>query len=258
MKKRSFGQWVKLTWNWGVRLLLVLAVWAVLASILQWIVLPVFVRKGREVTVPELRGVAEDSAIVAMEKAGFGFVVDDRRLDPAVPAGHIIDQRPLPDRLTKPGRRIHVIVSTGAPEVHVPDVTGKTRQDAIALLQRMGLEMGELRYAFSDTYLEKQVISQYPDAHTLLTNDNRIAFITISLGKKPAIFEIPRLIGLDEEEARFLIRKAGLQLGVVSFERREYEPDGVIIEQVPEPGTVVEEGAQVSVIINQKEKKERK
>ncbi len=251
--KRKRRQQLATAWGWLLRLAVMVLIWGLLGAVVYFLVMPLFVRTGREVATSGIVGLAEDSAQAKLDEAGFGLVVDDRRLDTAVPEGHIITQHPQPGRQTKPGRRIHVIVSDGAIEAYLPDVRGSIRQDAIARLQRMGMELNDLRYAFSDTYLEKQVISQHPPPDTKLTDENRVATLTISLGGKPESFEAPNLLGMAEEDARFLIRKAGLTLGMVSFERLEYEPEGVILQQAPEPGTVLEEGAKLSLVINQKE-----
>ena len=60
--------------------------------------------------------------------------------DVHLPAGQVLDIRPLPGTQVQARTGVTIVVSSG--KVQVPDLRGKTQQEAIAALQKLGFAVG--------------------------------------------------------------------------------------------------------------------
>jgi serine/threonine-protein kinase len=72
----------------------------------------------------------------------------------------------------------------------------------------------------------------------------------VSLG--PPMVEIPLVLGLDEAEARESLEAVGLRVGEVSLRFRFGLDQGRVVEQEPSPGTLVEQGSAVRLVVGQR------
>ncbi|MBZ0263425.1 PASTA domain-containing protein [bacterium] len=215
----------------------------------QMVVMPVYTRHWQRAEVPDLRGQHIDNVDKALRKHHFKLVVDDKRFTADQLEGIIMEQFPEAGAITKKGRRIHLVVSAGPPFVKVPDLVGMPREDALFAAQQSGLKLGELQYAFNDTVYEGQVVFQTPESGIEVLKTSQLD-ILFSLGKKPNRFVIPKVVGLPEDQAKYLVLKAGFKVGVVSYEKFVRRPEGTVIVQTPEPETPSKENAKVDLVVN--------
>jgi serine/threonine-protein kinase len=98
------------------------------------------VSKGVEMTVvPQIIGQsqAEAEALLADAKLKINRVV---LRDGNLPEGQVLDMRPLPGSQVRANSSVDLVVASG--KVQVPDVRGKTQQEAIDALQRLGFAVG--------------------------------------------------------------------------------------------------------------------
>ncbi|HEB84746.1 MAG TPA: PASTA domain-containing protein, partial [Bacteroidetes bacterium] len=199
---------------WSARVVLLLLVWGVLAAVANYVVMPLVVRRGSVIEVPDLRNELVDDARAGIRKRGFRIVVDDERFDAEAPAGMILGQQPLPGKKAKKGRRIHVVVSAGPPTSLVPDVTAMPLEDALFAVRRAKLEADEIQYLFSDSVFAGKVMRQQPEPGLRVPRGETVTLF-VSLGKEPSRYLVPGVVGLPEDQARYLILKAGLKVGNV-------------------------------------------
>jgi beta-lactam-binding protein with PASTA domain len=119
----------------------------------------VVVSSGRApVAVPNVVGQSPDAAESNLEQLGFTVErATGRSAD--VATGAVMAVSPGPGAGEQPyGSRVTITVSEGLPQVAVPDVTGKNREEAIATLEEAGLE-AEVTQFFGN-----QVLRQTPGA----------------------------------------------------------------------------------------------
>lgn len=94
--------------------------------------------KGRApVPIPSVEGLSAQAAAAALQQVGFVEVVRDA-FSNTVPAGDVITTEPSAKKMLQPGRRVHVVISLGAP-VTVPALGHLTLGDAERLLVDAGL-----------------------------------------------------------------------------------------------------------------------
>ncbi|MDQ4500790.1 Stk1 family PASTA domain-containing Ser/Thr kinase [Sinomonas sp. ASV322] len=98
------------------------------------------VSKGRQpIPVPKIVGMKQADAVAALTAAGLKPVVADAPVfDRNVPAGSVSAQSPAAGQNLVKGDTVTITLSKGPRMVHVPDVFGKTEQDAIQILQAAG------------------------------------------------------------------------------------------------------------------------
>lgn len=238
-------------WRWTGRILIALVVWGIIAAVVNFLVMPMYTRMGTEVRVPYVKGMTLSEARSLYGRQGFKLVVDDERYDANHPPGTILAQWPNAGGWTKPGRRIHLAVSAGAPTAEVPDLIGVSRDDAVFKLQAAGLRLGEARYEFSTEQYEGLVLRQTPEAGEIVDKLTE-ASIVISMGPEPDEFEVPSVVNLPEQQARYLILKSGLNVGEVTYDNYVRRRDGVVVIQNPVAGTEAAPGDSVELVVNRR------
>src|SRR5207237_1043128 len=117
-------------------------------------------------------GTAAD-ARAALDRAGAGFVVSaERRNDETIAAGRVVDQQP-PAGKAPPGSEIHLVISDGPKPVEVPNVVGKTYDDAARALTAKRFKVTRTD-EFSDTVPAGQVIRHEPVAGAAAPRDSPV------------------------------------------------------------------------------------
>ncbi len=131
-------------------------------------------------------------------------------------------------------------------EVQVPNIIGLDEQEAIATLEREGLRVGNVRRVYREDMEAGQVAATRPEPG-MTVREGRELTLVLSLG--PARVRVPRMVGLQLEEAQALAAKAGLSV-VSGGKTRSQAPLGEIVRQTPAPGANVARGDQVTVYVS--------
>jgi eukaryotic-like serine/threonine-protein kinase len=139
------------------------------------------------------------------------------------------------------------LLSTNTDSVNVPDVRGFTEEAATRTLRDAGFEVTPEFQVTTDQGKIGEVIEQSPDAGSLLAKGETV---TITVGKRPAQVEVPKLTGLTQDEAVAALEAAHLALGATSTQPSE-EPDGTVISQDPLPGERVDKNSSVDIVLSQ-------
>ncbi|WP_369035377.1 Stk1 family PASTA domain-containing Ser/Thr kinase [Streptomyces adonidis] len=129
----------------------------------------------------------------------------------------------------------------------VPAVLAKTEDQAKARLADAGLELGDIKTAYSDTVQRGTVISTDPDVGARIRNNDSVDLI-VSLG--PETVPVPRLAGYRLDRARAQLKRAGLEPGRVTREFSEDVPLGSVISTDPDPGTERRAGSAVALVVS--------
>jgi serine/threonine-protein kinase len=142
----------------------------------------VFVSTGREqVEVPDVVGRSADDATARLREAG--FEVEERQVANAdVPAGDVIRTDPAAGETAARGSTVTIFVSTGSPQVEVPDVRGDTEEAATATLEAAGFSVGTLE-APSTPGNAGRVIGQDPAPGTMVDPGSRVV---LTIGVAPS------------------------------------------------------------------------
>ena len=115
-----------------------------------------------KVAVPSVVGKTVDEATAAIEEAGFELGKVEESFDDNVEAGQVISQDPKGDSKQAKGTKINLSVSKGTKAITVPDLSGKTADEAKKELTANGLKSASGEAEYSDTVEEGHVIRQDP------------------------------------------------------------------------------------------------
>ncbi|MBY6062332.1 Stk1 family PASTA domain-containing Ser/Thr kinase [Microbacterium esteraromaticum] len=132
----------------------------------------------------------------------------------------------------------------------VPDVTGKSLDDAISTLSDAGLKVADERpEEFSDSVAAGAVIRQStdrPGGGSWRPGDA----LTLTLSKGPQLFKVPDVAGLTRDEARQKLEDAGFTVDYAPFWNGV--PNGLTKAQStdPESGTMHRAGTEIYIVIN--------
>lgn len=133
------------------------------------------------VTLPDVIGQSAATAALQLQEKGL-IVTREKRRSTQYSPGQVIEMRPAPGSLVRPGEAVTLVESTVATvrTLTVPDVVGLDAATAAARLRGAGLIPDATLYAPS-AQPEGTVISQYPLSGTLVTAGMR-ATLTLSDG----------------------------------------------------------------------------
>jgi serine/threonine-protein kinase len=128
----------------------------------------------RQVPVPAVIGLAQAVAEDAIDKAGLEVgAVTERESQSA--RGAVLETSPGMGTPVPPSTRIDLVVSSGPPAVNAPDVVGQSYASARAMLEQVGLRIGELTTDSLSTAPPQTVISQSPAAGARVAPGSRVS-----------------------------------------------------------------------------------
>ena len=207
-------------------------------------------REGSTVTVVVSKGPPPRPvpALAELDRAAAEKALADVGLVPKVvtqineekPKGIVIDWSPKGASLPK-GSDVTVIVSDGPAPIEVPDLAGKTYEEAKAVLTAKGLEVAQLEKFDSD--VEKGlVISTTPGTGARVPKGETV---TIVVSKGPDLVDVPDVAGKTVDEATAVLRAAGLGVSGTGG-----KPNGSrVIFTDPQAGTKAKRGTGVFLYV---------
>ncbi|HEV8625647.1 MAG TPA: PASTA domain-containing protein [Acidimicrobiia bacterium] len=192
----------------------------------------------RPVNLPKVTGDTEAAARAALDSAGF-VISTGHRTDENVPAGHVVEQQPS-DAQAPPGSDIHLVISDGPAPVEVPNVVGKTYDDAVKTLTAKRFKVTR-QDEYSDTVPAGQVIRHDPVKGAEAPRDSTV---TVVVSRGPDLVTVGDYRGMTVEDAVIALEQAGLQADVVG-----YRPFRRVKNQDPPQGTQVRRNETVTLYL---------
>jgi serine/threonine-protein kinase len=132
--------------------------------------------------------------------------------------------------------------------VAVPDLSGKTPEQALAVTRALGLQLEEQtgRARYDERIPAGRVLLQQPEAGSL-AKPAQVVRVVLSLGLRE--LRVPDLTGLAPRAAALKLSRESLELGPASWFRDPAAPAG-IIAQDPEPESPAGRGEAVHVLMS--------
>lgn len=211
----------------------------------------------KEVKVPKLVGKTKEEAEKALKTKGLTLKVKAVQESSEYEKGYVISQDPKEGTKVKKESVVTVIVSSGKTEeeIEVPDVSGKSQDEARDELEALGFKVSvSPDFEASEEFEQDEVIRTTPSEGTMAAKGSEITLIISSGEDKP---EIPNLLGKSEREAASILN--GLSINYTSEEvyNDSYEK-GKVCYQSKKAGTRVERGSSISIQISKGKKPEEK
>jgi serine/threonine protein kinase len=179
--------------------------------------------------IPYVLDIESERAIYVVEESGFTLGQLLEVNDENIPRGFVISQNPVAGTKMSPGTSVDLVVSKGPSLIEISDLSRKSPEDAIQILETLGFEY-ELLEEYSEDVEIGLVSGTIPEAGEIVTPDELIQVI-VSLGIK---IEVPEVEGLDYEDAIDILEELGLVVTVSG------DTNGVVRKQIPRKGEFLE------------------
>jgi serine/threonine-protein kinase len=206
------------------------------------------VSKGvNKVTVANVVGKSSATAKSILEADNFSVLIEEEADDSAA-KGAVVRQNPSAGSQAPEGSTVTLTVSSGEKSYAVPNVVGKTEDDAAdALNNAEGSFKVKRVHASSSTVDKGKVISSDPPAGSDAAKGSTV---TITISDGPEMVTVPNVVGKTEAEAKEMLTDKGFVVKVVTtltpFDNTD---DGNVVDQSPNSGTSAEKGSTVTITV---------
>ena len=200
---------------------------------------------GSYLTMPETTGRTLTDVQADLDALGLRTQVEEEFSDD-VDTGSVTRSDPERGSSVHKRAEVQLYVSKGVDMKTVPEVTGKSQDEAQRSLTDAGLAVGAVTDAYSEDVPQGQVISQSVAAGTSLAHDSAVD-IVLSKGREP--LTVPTLSGLSASAAKSAIE----DLGLVAAPTEAYSDtvaEGQVISQQTREGSTLHRGDSVAYTVS--------
>ncbi|MFJ4523758.1 Stk1 family PASTA domain-containing Ser/Thr kinase [Streptomyces sp. NPDC088810] len=161
-----------------------------------------------KVTVPSVIGLSLDDAKAKLESDDYKFTVKtETRISTEIP-NTVLDQDPIGGKQRQKGSDITLIIAKAEEKVTVPDVTGKSCDEAKAEIQAKGLAPTCNDTPTSDPQQNGKVLSTNPSAGQQVSKNTAVA-INVGKVQEKQKTQVPDVRGRTVAVAKQLLNAAG-------------------------------------------------
>ncbi len=133
-------------------------------------------------------------------------------------------------------------------KIDVPDVMGKTAEEAQLAIEQAGFKVGEVKNVYDDSAEPGTVVGQNPKGGEKAEKGSKIN-IDVSQGSEE--IEVPDVSGMSLDDARKAITVAGFSVGETTKEYSDSVEEDKVMKQTPAAGTMAAQGSKVDLVISQ-------
>jgi beta-lactam-binding protein with PASTA domain len=217
-----------------------------------------YTKHGQGLNVPSLKGLSVNQAISKLDDLGLRYSIDSVYVQDK-PPGIVIDQDPDASTFVKDNRTIYLTINTAlAPNVPFPDVEFKSLREVQPMLEGYGLKIGDTTYkpdVSRDVVLSASFGGQPLKVGQTIPKGSRIDLV-LGDGQGNEEVDIPALIGLTTDEAKFSLKGSMLTLGTITYEGEITDSAAaVIVMQTPlltDSLSKVKIGTPINIVLSNK------
>lgn len=188
---------------------------------------------GRWESTPSLLDLTAEQAEARADDSGFTAVNGGEEHSETVEAGLVLSTEPAPGERLLGGGEITYVLSLGPERYEVPELVGRTVDDANELAEPLSMTVRIDEEVYHDEVEAGLILTQSVEPGEQVRRDTEIA-VTVSRGPQP--LEIQDFTGRSAEEAQAALAEAGFRVGVQEQSSDDVEA-GVVISQDPAGGT---------------------
>ena len=193
--------------------------------------------------VPGVDNLTRKQARRRLEQTGFKVTVQQEP-SPRIKRGIATRTLPPAGMQVNKGSLVTLFISSGPPQVSVPEVTGQSRDAASAALAAVGLRVATTEQESSRA--AGTVLAQTPRGGTAVDPGS---VVTITVARAPRQATVPEVTGRGLSAARSALRQAGLSASVSREDVSDRSDNGTVIAQDPAGGTKVRPGSTVNLTV---------
>lgn len=233
--------------------------------------LPIRTNHGESITVPDVQGLSFDELEDFLEKRDLRYeVTADSSYSPDFPPLAVLRQVPKPNTKVKENRKIYVTLNAETPPlVKMPRLEDSSLKNAQMTLKSYSLKLGKVKYVEDEIF--GTIHEARLDGRVVLEGERiqkgSVIDLIVGDGRGKTVFQSPMLLGLDQEEAEFVIIGSGLRMGKIRpttkkmagfyeidslgndiIEYRDISP-GTVQQQYPKPERILRIGDPIDLWI---------
>ncbi len=203
--------------------------------------------RADDVALPNFVEMTREEAENAAAEAGLQLEVSEE-YSSDVEEGKVISQDPayMDGYTVKENSTVKIAVSLGENIKTVPDVVGKTRDEATKAIEDEELKAEVVEEASSK--VEAGYVIRQDPAEDEELNAGETVKIYVSTGTKQITME--HVVGQAEDTAKKTLTDLGFEVNVV-YEEDTSKDNGVVLRQSLDAGRTVDEGTEVTLTVNQ-------
>ncbi|MEA2193718.1 MAG: eukaryotic-like serine/threonine-protein kinase, partial [Solirubrobacteraceae bacterium] len=192
--------------------------------------------------VPDIVGDGRLKARRTLTEAGFQ-VEETKAASDTVRINRVISQNPSGGSLKESGQVVTIVVSSGAERLPVPNVVGKTEEQARSALDAFEVTVSEKEDDAADP---GTVVAQDPPRGEL----TRGSTVRLTVAVQTKQIAVPDVVGRSQNAATKTLSGAGFEVVAKDVKVDSPTQDGRVQEQSPSPGgDKVDRGATVTITV---------
>ena len=197
------------------------------------------------VAVPDVTRLSRADAVNTLNREGFEYELGEPEFSETVEKDRVVRQEPEGGMKAEPGTTVTLFLSAGPDRVAVPDLKGKTPEDAGKALEDLELKLGLSRPEFDTSVPQGRVVRQSPEPNQ---NVERGETVDVWVSAGPETRQLVDVTGVREQQAREALISAGFN--VVPRDTCDADrEDNLVVAQDPQPGNLPR-GSNVTITVN--------
>ncbi|MCB1258358.1 MAG: PASTA domain-containing protein, partial [Microthrixaceae bacterium] len=198
-----------------------------------------------KVAVPSVVGLTQTDAEKALKALDFKVESTTKESD-TIEAGLVLEQDPNKDSLAPKGSTVKLVVSSGTEQVEVPDVTGRSQDEAEKILTDLKL-LPRVTTEENADVTAGNVIRQNPEPRKSVPAGS-VVEIFVSKGAGEEI--VPDVKGQPLAQAQAAIQAAGFRFANPTREPSSDVPEGSVISTDPAAGTSLKTNSVIKIVVS--------
>lgn len=198
---------------------------------------------GSENKIPDFKGKTIEEAKEAIKNTKYTLKEGEEVYDNDVEKGKIAKQEPDAGETIKGSQEIVVHLSKGPEDGRVPNVVGKTEEEAKKIITDAGFKVGDIERKPSSKD-KGTVIEQSPKAGKKAEKDEEISIVVSSEKEEKA--RVPDLKGMSESQAKEVCASNDLKMAISGYIESDQEKDKVAYQSI-KPGEKVKKDTTIYV-----------
>jgi eukaryotic-like serine/threonine-protein kinase len=197
-------------------------------------------------TVPGVVGdtLAQAKASIEASNLKVGQVM--QQPSTSVATGRVISTSPAAGATPTAGSAVEIFVSSGPPQVQVPDVTSEDIGQAKANLQSQGFTVGPVTEQVSTSATPGTVISQTPSGGTIEPSGTTVDLV---VAKQSPTVAVPNVVGQTQGAADATLGSKNFPASAQTTNVSNRAQDGVVLSQSPSAGIQANPGSTVTITV---------
>jgi serine/threonine-protein kinase len=217
-----------------------------------WFAFTATIQSG-SVAVPEVGGRSLEEAQQALAGVNLDFLLDSglAAYSEEIAPGLVVRQEPRGGSSIKKGNTVRLGISLGPARVSLPDLGGRTVQEAELTLRGMGLEVGVVATAAVAGAQPGTIVAQMPAAGRPSPPTTRIGLLVAGPDSRPA-WVMPDCTGRSVDGVQPLLKGRGLRAERNREISLPHYQEGLVMAHTPTAGARVLAGEAVVLTVNRR------